>query len=451
MDLVPKYPGEPPNWVFSMFSFIGFVVVTIPFPWHLEAWNTGTCLYMAWTSLSCLSLFINSIVFNKTVINMVPVWCDISSRLLVGASVGIPAASLCINRRLYKIAAVQSVTNSKAEKRRTVMIDLAIGLGIPFLQMILQVIVQGHRFNIYEEIGCYPMTYNTPPAYPLVFCWPVVISIMSALYCLSTIRILVKRRADFNQLLAGNNNLNSSRYLRLISLAGFELILGIPLSVYLSLYLNLHQPGTNQSPINPWISWANVHYHFSYVGQFPSIEWKQDPITVTAIEMTRWSMILCAFIFFGFFGFAQEARKHYRIAFHSVAKRVGYTTIGFTSGLSSSFGGSRQPMSSTIGRGTLPVYVRQETTSKRDSGASFSTNLTLGDVGGTLDDVKEPYSPTGSTSRSSTYSINEKRDEDTSPPHPPALPRPDTVFNVASPPRNSGDVSKGTRPDSNII
>jgi hypothetical protein len=44
-------------------------------------------------------------------------------------------------------------------------------------------IVQGHRFNIFEEIGCYPMTYNTPPAYPLVFAWPLAIGIVSATYC----------------------------------------------------------------------------------------------------------------------------------------------------------------------------------------------------------------------------------------------------------------------------
>jgi pheromone a factor receptor len=52
-------------------------------------------------------------------------------------SVGIPAASLCINRRLYIIATIQSVTSSKRDKQRAVVTDLAIGLGIPFLQMIL--------------------------------------------------------------------------------------------------------------------------------------------------------------------------------------------------------------------------------------------------------------------------------------------------------------------------
>ncbi|KAJ7930464.1 hypothetical protein B0H13DRAFT_2309424 [Mycena leptocephala] len=44
------YAGTP-NWVFSMFAFVGFLCSTIPLPWHLEAWNN-----MIWTALACLTL-----------------------------------------------------------------------------------------------------------------------------------------------------------------------------------------------------------------------------------------------------------------------------------------------------------------------------------------------------------------------------------------------------------
>lgn len=52
-----------------------------------------------------------------------------------------------------------------------------------------------------------------------------------------------------------------------------------------------------------------------------------------SLEMSRWLIIACGLIFFGFFGFADEARKHYRLAAQFVSKRVGYstgsTTLGF--------------------------------------------------------------------------------------------------------------------------
>jgi len=57
---------------------------------------------------------------------------------MVGLIVGIPASLLVINRRLYKIASRTNVITTKAEKLRAVYVDLAIGLSIPFLQMILR-------------------------------------------------------------------------------------------------------------------------------------------------------------------------------------------------------------------------------------------------------------------------------------------------------------------------
>ncbi|KAJ7827741.1 hypothetical protein B0H13DRAFT_1535138, partial [Mycena leptocephala] len=49
--------------------------------------------------------------------------------------VAIPVASICLNRRLYKIASCSSVSVYKAEKKCAVLVDLAIGLEIPLIQM----------------------------------------------------------------------------------------------------------------------------------------------------------------------------------------------------------------------------------------------------------------------------------------------------------------------------
>lgn len=83
-----------PNYVFSIFAFIGFLLAIIPLPWHLEgtllplitvvfrltfsiAWNVGTCLFMVWIAAGCLIQFVNSIIWNGNTINHAPVWCDI--------------------------------------------------------------------------------------------------------------------------------------------------------------------------------------------------------------------------------------------------------------------------------------------------------------------------------------------------------------------------------------
>ncbi|OBZ74475.1 Pheromone B alpha 1 receptor [Grifola frondosa] len=176
-----EYPAYP---ILALFAF---VIVLVPLPWHFQAWNSGTCLFMMWTALSCLNLGVNSIVWRNDAIDRAPVWCDISSRIIVAVGVAIPCSSLCINRRLYKIASVKTVTISRSDKRRAVAVDLAIALGVPILQLVMEYIVSGHRYDIFEEIGCYPFIYNTPVAYPLSVVWPVVIGLISAVYCVLTL------------------------------------------------------------------------------------------------------------------------------------------------------------------------------------------------------------------------------------------------------------------------
>ncbi|KAJ7643057.1 pheromone receptor [Mycena polygramma] len=303
-------PTDPTYPAFPIFSFLGFVLVLIPLSWHFQAWNSGTCLFMIWTSLSCFIGFVNSLVWANTIDDVAPVWCDISTRLIVGIAVAIPAASLCINRRLYKIASSSTVSISKAEKRRAVLVDLAIGLGIPFVQMPLQFIVQGHRYDILENVGCYPTTYNVVPAYPLSYLWPNIINLISAGYVVLTLRAFLQRRAQFASLLSSTlPALTPNRYFRLMALASLELVLNLPLATY-GLYLT-----ASRSPIAPWVSWADTHADFFAINQVPALFWRADAHTQATVELSRWAGVICALAFFAFFGFAAEARKHYRLAF----------------------------------------------------------------------------------------------------------------------------------------
>ena len=109
-----------------------------------------------------------------------------------------------------------------------------------------------------------------------------------------------------------------SRYIRLMMLAISEMICTIPISIY-SIYI-----ANKGIPLQPWISWANTHYDFSYVGQVPAVEWLSDPNFRLSVELTRWLFPASALLFFLLFGFGTEARKNYRAAFLRVAKLLGY-------------------------------------------------------------------------------------------------------------------------------
>ncbi|KAJ7749701.1 pheromone B alpha 1 receptor, partial [Mycena metata] len=414
-----------PNWVFSAFAFIGFLATTIPLPWHLEAWNTGTCLYMIWTALACMVFFVDSIVWSGNIIDWSPAWCDLSTHFLNGFNLAIPACSLCINRRLYQIASVRTVTKTAAEKRRAILIDLAIGLGLPLLQIPLQYIVQGHRYNIYEDIGCLGETFETPVAIVLFHLPPILVGCISAVYCVLSIKAFYQSRAQFKELLTSNKNLNLNRYIRLMCLASTDLMFTIPLGIWV-LWVNVKVVG-----ISPWISWADTHSNFSRVATVPGLFWRADINTVASLETTRWVTVACALLFFGYFGFADEAIKNYRSAFSSVARRMGYSVATMSSsGVLSSGSNSKYPPMNSQGRSaTLPVFIRKDTTQKRDSFDSVSDMsasygaldyvdkekslsggndsfgaISLGDVGGMLPDYKKSDYSSAPTSGSSSSS-----------------------------------------------
>ena len=55
----------------------------------------------------------------------------------IGVSIAVPAAILCINRRLYLLASSTTIIPTKADKIRELIIDLVIGIGLPFIVMAL--------------------------------------------------------------------------------------------------------------------------------------------------------------------------------------------------------------------------------------------------------------------------------------------------------------------------
>jgi len=59
--------------------------------------------------------------------------------------------------------------------------------------------IEGHRFNILEDIGCYPAAYLTPLAFVLLFCWPLAIG-SGGLLC------MVVRSISFDSFLLLNSN-----------------------------------------------------------------------------------------------------------------------------------------------------------------------------------------------------------------------------------------------------
>ncbi|KAJ7780206.1 Ste3-like pheromone receptor, partial [Mycena maculata] len=198
--------------IFPIFASLGFVLSLVPLYWQFEAWNAATVWYIAWTALACLTQYFNSVVWAGNTLNSAPAWCEISIRIMMTASVGLPAASLCINRRLYHIASVPpAAVVSDADKRRAIITDSFICGLFPVLYTGLQIIVQRRRFDILEDVGCVPDFFDSLSTYFISSMWPLVLSIGSIAYCVLSACAFASSRAGLAEFLSAHNNLTPAR------------------------------------------------------------------------------------------------------------------------------------------------------------------------------------------------------------------------------------------------
>ena len=277
-------------------------------------------------------------------------------------------------------------------------------------------VVSGHRFDIYEDYGCGAATWGTPLAFVLVHSWPLIIGLISACYGgkvpfvpilfqmfipellrpVLTIRASLKRRKEIRDLLAARANMTFGIYWRLIALASLDLCFTIPMATWGIVGTVLW------GDIRPWVSWEDTHWGYSRVLQIPRAI--QIPVVIYTLETTRWAAVLCAFVFFAFFGFVHEAKSNYRrlLAF-ILAKVFGYTK--FTEEATTSGSGVDIPISSA----RRMVDPRQTKSTWNSDSFSDNHSTLVRDNGIDLQHKFQPYSSceqsASTTSSSSAFDL----------------------------------------------
>ncbi|KAJ7883812.1 pheromone A receptor-domain-containing protein [Mycena leptocephala] len=288
------------------------------------------------------------------------------------------ASSHSVRRWLYQIASVRTVTKTRAEKRRAIHIDLAIGLGIPLLRIPLHYIVEGHRYNIFEDISCLGETYEIPLAVVLFHLPPILIDAVSAVYCVS-IKSFYHSRAQFRLLLSASASANLAKQVPPPHCA------------------RVHQP----APHHPARHLGPVGEHARHRAQ-PVDLLGRHPHERGDAKVSDGGV--CAFVL-------------------RVLRCVGYSTAR-SSGLSSTGTASKSPLSPSSSRGasaTLPVFIRKDTTQKRDSSDSFSDmSASYGGISPLEYEDKEKvsdcssspssYSSASSSASSDTESVGEEEE-----------------------------------------
>jgi pheromone a factor receptor len=121
---------------------------------------------------------------------------------------------------------------------------------------------------------------------------------------------------ELKQMMSSCPGISRGWYFRLMALSAADILGTIPLGTYFIV-------SNAKAGVKPWKSWADTHRNYSEVIQIPSIVWENDSHLAGGLGIFRWSLVACAFIFFAFFGFADEARQHYRHVYTSIASHIG--------------------------------------------------------------------------------------------------------------------------------
>ncbi|EGO27154.1 hypothetical protein SERLADRAFT_434923 [Serpula lacrymans var. lacrymans S7.9] len=212
-----------------------------------------------------------------------------------------------------------AVNQSSHQIRRDIIIELSLGIGLPLLLLLFQYIVEFERFIIVENMGCFPATLITPPAFPLVIIWSAVFALVTALYAGFAIHATLKRKAYKREVMQSDQHLKVSHYWRLLAFSGIGIICSVSVGLTTTIYIAILQP----SEITPY-SWNSVHSNLSQILQYPVSEWASSSITDFWLESNRWFPVFYALTFFAFLGFTKDARQSYRLSCLWVIRCMGF-------------------------------------------------------------------------------------------------------------------------------
>ncbi|KIJ25319.1 hypothetical protein M422DRAFT_62264 [Sphaerobolus stellatus SS14] len=295
-------------------SFLSVPLLLSSLPSHIRAGNIAIISLVAWLTVMSIIRGVNSIAWAGNVDIKLLVWCDITTKITIGFTFAVPLSALCVLKHLESVAAARSTMTRSLDKRHRRIFEAVMCFGVPMIFMALHYIVQGHRFDIAEDLGCAPAVYISLAAIFILWFPPLAFSFITMVYALLVLRHFLHHRISFAAHLKNSQSaLTAGRYFRLMSLAIVEIVWDSGCNIYV-LYTNV------VSGLRPWTSWADVHSNFSRIGRFPNFLLSQDVISSFLFQW--WIIPISCFFFFGFFGFSEEAISDYRVAFRWVSRVI---------------------------------------------------------------------------------------------------------------------------------
>ena len=137
------------------------LLIQPPLFWHFRNRNIAATVLISWLTILLLFNLVNALLWPNDDFNA---WyngvglCDVESKIQVASEVALPASLACILRALAAVLDTDRaiVNQTRAQKRRTRIVDFVWCIVLPLVQMLFHYFVQAKRYYIFGISGCVP-------------------------------------------------------------------------------------------------------------------------------------------------------------------------------------------------------------------------------------------------------------------------------------------------------
>ncbi|KAI0028108.1 GPCR fungal pheromone mating factor [Vararia minispora EC-137] len=281
-----------------VFSFLSILLLVLIIPGQLKSNTIPAMSIICWLFVCNIIHTANSIAWADNTNTHAPIWCDISTKILLGAMVAVPGSLLCLSRQLELVSSRYEHTKMPSPRYKAI-VEFIMCIAIPFLYMSLHTIVQFRRFSVLENLGCQAAVHDSIPGLVLVWLPPFVISAVAFLYNCSAVVNITKSHLNSVAYFPSAPEMQLSLFIRrLVFLTVAVLYTGVAYTVILS---------WSSTNLLPWTSIAQVHAGFGQVEIIQSRTQLAVQSNLIWWSIPTWSLLLFALSVFG-----EETKKGYR-------------------------------------------------------------------------------------------------------------------------------------------
>ncbi|KAF9522499.1 STE3-like pheromone receptor [Crepidotus variabilis] len=122
----------------AVISFICAALLAVFIPVKRVRNNVPHLAVILWLVGYNLVRGINAVVWDGNIDHHAPVWCDIVTKLMLGANIALPGAFLCIARDLEHASSSRPYVFPKSTIRNQTILELVLCYVIPLIYMLLR-------------------------------------------------------------------------------------------------------------------------------------------------------------------------------------------------------------------------------------------------------------------------------------------------------------------------